>query len=73
MKHTQIVRMLVEPPESVRLQLEQILPHTGYTWTGFAGARYGIGVVWRLEIWNIDDRYVMLIDTLLSEYYVEED
>lgn len=72
MKHTRVKRWMREPPDDVRLQLEQIMPHTGYTWTGYSGARYGIGVVWSLEIWNIDDRHITLVDVLLSEYYVEE-
>jgi hypothetical protein len=71
MKHTQIERWLREPPDQTKLQLETILPHSGYSWTGWPGARYDLQTVWQLLIWNIDDRVVLLVDTLLCEYYVK--
>lgn len=71
MKHTRLEIWMLEPPDDIRMTVEKIMPHTGYSWTGYSGAQYGTQLVWCLELWNVDARTVLLLETLLSEYIVE--
>ena len=73
MMYTRLEIWMREPPDEVRTTVEAIVPHTGYTWTGYSGAQYGVQIIWCLELWNVSDRTLLLLETLLSEYIVERD
>ena len=72
MHYTRLELWMREPPDDVRTSVERLMPHKGYSWTGYSGAAYGLQIVWVLELWNVSDRTVLLLETLLSEYVVEK-
>lgn len=70
MRHTQVTRTMREPTDAHRLQLAHMLhEHASYTWTGYPWDH--LTMIWELRLYWIDDRHLTLVDTLLSEYYVE--
>jgi len=71
MPNTQIQRWMRETPEHVSKQVEQLIPHRGYTWTGYSGAQYECQIVWQLCVWNIQPKTLLLLDVLLAPYLVE--
>ena len=70
MHNTQIQRWMRDPPDRIQLQVETVIPHTGYTWTGYSGAEYECQIVWQLCVWNIQPQTVLLLDVLLAPYLV---
>jgi len=67
MHYTRVSRWLNNPPEHAHtLQLEKL---TGcrYAVTRYA---YELDVVWHLELWAINEKKLVLVDTLLSNYYM---
>lgn len=73
MLYTVTTRWMREPSEQHKLLLATMLcERNNYTWTGRPGSAYGCELVWELELYWIRDTELMLVDTLLSEYYIDK-
>ena len=71
MQNSKIQRWMREPPEHIWQKTEQLIPHTGFQWTGYSGAQYNCQIVWCLDVWNISARTLLLLDVLLAPYLID--
>lgn len=72
MDYTTVSRWMREPTDAHKLVLERVLNDSvRYVWTGYPGHAYGVDWVWELRLYWISDAQLMLVDTLLSEYFVD--